>query len=34
MLLRIFLILAILAGLGTILLTQLQLRPQIQTIIE
>jgi len=34
MLLRIFLILAILAGLGTILLTQLQLRPQIQSIIE
>jgi len=34
MLLRIFLILAILAGLGTILLTQLQLRPQIETIIN
>ncbi len=32
MLLRIFLILAILAGLGTILLTQLQLRPQIENI--
>jgi hypothetical protein len=34
MLLRIFLILAILAGLGTILVSQLQLRPQIQGIIE
>lgn len=34
MLLRIFLILAILAGLGTILVSQLQLRPQIQGIID
>jgi hypothetical protein len=34
MLLRIFLILAILAGLGTILQSQLQLRPQIEKIID
>jgi|WetSurMetagenome_2_1015567.scaffolds.fasta_scaffold177994_2 hypothetical protein len=34
MLLRIFLILAILAGLGTILLSQLKLRPHVQQIID
>ena len=34
MLLRISLIIAILAGIGTIVLTQMQARKQIQTVIE